>query len=108
MGGQQNGAFSNNAWYLRPAEGVWHGAGSTSPAVNRPGAAVLIDDLYQVGGYLPCNETVGTLDRYRAAPCERCRYAAQVALDGSGSVSYDPAWPCFLAGEVARLNALPG
>jgi hypothetical protein len=107
VGGQQNGAFSADAWYFNPAEGVWHSAGRTSQAINRSGAAELDGDVYKVGGYLSSNEIVGTLDRYRAITCERCRYAVQIVLDGPGTVVNNPPWPSYLLGEVVRLTGLP-
>jgi hypothetical protein len=108
VGGQQNGAFSSSAWYFNPSKGTWHNAGFSSLALNRSGAATLGSDLFKVGGYLPSNEPVGILDRYRAVPCERCRYTLQVTVDGLGTVNPYPPWPGFLAGEMVRLSALPG
>jgi hypothetical protein len=57
---------------------------------------------------VPSNDTVGTLDRYHAEECERCRYTVQAAVDGPGTVSFDPPWSGFLEGEVVQLTALPG
>ncbi|MHB1354691.1 MAG: Kelch repeat-containing protein [Anaerolineae bacterium] len=108
IGGQQNGDLSRDAWYFDLPRHSWHKTGSSSQAVNRAGAAVVDGDLFKVGGSLLTNETVGALDRYRAVPCERCRFTVQVALEGPGSVVYKPLWPGFLAGETVYLTALPG